>query len=102
MIPAYVFQADLHCEKCTDIIKLESERDGYKPDDPDDEYTYDSDTWPKGPCCDMASDCPQHCGTCGLFLETPLTPDGEDYVLEQAIDGPILAEWREHYSYLWD
>jgi hypothetical protein len=28
------------------------------------------------------SDCPQHCGTCGVYLENPLTKDGIAYVLE--------------------
>jgi hypothetical protein len=47
---------------------------GQAPADPTAEHTYDSDKFPKGPLADGGgeSDCPQHCDTCGVFLENPL------------------------------
>lgn len=52
------------------------------------------------------ADCPQHCDTCGKFLRNPLTPDGENYVVDAIEQGDgdaeILAAWRDEYSYLFD
>lgn len=81
---AYLFQAALICEDCCNEFKKRN----VKPADVDetDEGTYDSDQWPKGPYSDGGgeADCPQHCDHCGLFLENPLTPDGDAYVREKA------------------
>ena len=70
--------------------------------DPEDETTFDSDQYPKGPYCNGGgeSDCPNHCDGCKVFLENPLTQDGENYVREQADKGHIPDEWREFYDYL--
>jgi len=78
-----------------------------------------SDGYPSGPYANGGgeADTPQHCGSCGLFLENPLTPDGDAYVREAAAefetqpdmawseiadaadDGgkPALAEWIRFY-----
>jgi hypothetical protein len=97
----YIYQADLHCKPCIQAIKAELERDGYKPENVADEYTYDSDNWPKGPDPAGESDTPQHCGTCGMFLKNSLTSDGEEYVRECAMaGGNVPPEWREYYDYL--
>ena len=114
---AYMFHAALWCEDCIRRFK----HDHVKPDhvDESDEYTYDSDEWPKGPYANGGgeADCPQHCDSCGVFLETPLTPDGDTYVREAASefetesdmsweeiavaadnDGqPVLADWIRFY-----
>jgi hypothetical protein len=52
----------------------------------DEESTYDSDHFPKGPYPNGGgeADSPQHCDHCGVFLENPLTPDGDAYVRAQA------------------
>jgi hypothetical protein len=100
-VQVYIYQADLHCAPCTLAIKAELERDGHKPANVADEYSYDSDNWPKGPHADIGeSDTPQHCGTCDMFLQNSLTPDGEEYVRECARGGRIPLEWREYYDYL--
>ena len=60
------------------------------------EYSWDSDAYPKGPYWsgDSYSDTPDHCGTCGLFLENPLTPDGYRYIVWESIN----AEWDAFYG----
>jgi hypothetical protein len=106
----YVFQAALICEDCCDALKANNAKPDYA--DESDESTYDSDDWPKGPYGDGGgeADCPQHCDKCGVFLDNPLTGDGESYVRDAfrefvelgrgAID--VLAEWKAAYSYVWD
>jgi len=44
----------------------------------------DSNHYPHGPIGDGGgeADCPQHCDSCGAFLENPLTPDGVAYVAD--------------------
>lgn len=125
---AYIYQADLHCEECTEKIKrklagtdkvphypskaeikarlttadyparryfLQSQLDRLTPD------SFDSDDYPKGPYLDGGgeSDRPQHCGTCSLFLENPLTLDGYAYIAEQSKQlGGIPTEWADLYQ----
>lgn len=105
---AYVYQSALYCEECISEIKL----DLPVPEgcDPDDERTYDSEDYPKGPYPDGGgeADSPQHCDGCQLFLENPLTRDGAEYVAEQiaedaerifrASDKPS-AEWFKFYDF---
>jgi hypothetical protein len=51
------------------------------------------------------ADCPQHCGSCHVFLGNPLTGDGNDYVLSYIADDPdcenaVTQQWCEFYDYL--
>ena len=110
---AYVYRADLYCEACTAKIKAKGGTTGegrlcYDPKhetpcrydwcpacldecpEPD-ESTYDSDDWPKGPYPEGGgeADTPNHCASCQLFLENPLTDDGYRYVLNE------LAGWLD-------
>jgi len=103
----YIYQADLYCENCTKAIKAEinaGKRGCCLPPHPEDESSFDSDTYPKGPYPDGGgeADSNQHCGTCGVFLENPLTRDGEQYLREMVKTYPeaISNELREFYSYL--
>lgn len=55
------------------------------------------------------ADCPQYCDRCGVFLDNPLTPYGEEYVREKVAeydetgkgDASVIEEWRSAYNYLW-
>lgn len=119
---AYVFQAELICDHCADKARRTAEREGRAPADPDDESSYDSDDYPKGPVPNGGgeADTPQHCGYCGVFLENPLTPEGGEYVRQAAREfetpgadeswediartaeaagdnGPTVAEWIRFY-----
>lgn len=110
MTSAYVFQAALLCADCGAATRLELEGANAAPIDPNDESSYDSDTFPKGPYASGAgeADSPQHCDACGEFLENPLTPDGRHYVAERLArfereSGPIPAGslfdvYRDFYS----
>ena len=104
---AYVYQADVLCEKCaiSEMVRLTGgdltmEALVSLASLPAKE---DSDTWPQGPYADGGgeADTPQHCGHCQLFLENPLTMDGVSYVQEQIYvgdgDQEVLREWHDYY-----
>ena len=111
---AYIYQAALYCPDCTRTIKKQLLRDeGKKARDFVDEHTYDSGEYPKGPFPDGGgeADSPQHCDACHVFLENPLTSDGEDYVREAVREdherrkrgakaNPVTGEWKEFYDYI--
>jgi len=117
---AYVYCADIYCEDCGKKIREELDREGCAPADPDDEYSYDSDEYPKGPYPDGGgeSDTPQHCGAgedcinaielsdgrkIGDWLGNELTTDGVEYVKEVIQEGGEVAElWLEWYSPWYD
>ncbi len=63
----FMYKADLHCEDCGDTIRETLPT----PKDIDNEYSYDSDDYPKGPYSNGGgeSDCANHCGTCGVALD---------------------------------
>lgn len=96
----YIFQAALYCTDCANEIKwqLDFSHEGQP------EHLFDSGDYPKGPYPASESDTPDHCDSCHVHLENPLTGDGEDYVREALSDGTgnpeVLAEWRAFYSYL--
>jgi hypothetical protein len=103
---AYIYQADIYCESCGKAIRAKLDAEGRTPANVSDERTFDSDDYPKGPYSDGGgeSDIPQHCGNylaCGVFLENPLTHDGEQYVRQAInVDHANIKEWREYYAYL--
>ena len=78
----YVYQAGLYCERCGEAIRAELTEAGKSPKNPNDETSYDSDSFPKGPYDASESDTPDYCERCRLFLENPLTCDGVRYVRE--------------------
>ena len=111
----YIYNADLFCQECGERIKAELDAKGETPANPNNERTFDSDQYPKGPYPDGGgeSDSPQHCGSgaycanfyilgwikVGVFLENKLTNDGVNYV-KDAISkgGPVADFWREKYK----
>jgi hypothetical protein len=94
---AYIFQGDLLCENCA-----QAEMDFLRSIGKEPPAIDDSDEWPVGPFPDGGgeADCPMYCGGCGVFLENPLTTDGERYVLSVAKEGKAPIEWLERYRYL--
>jgi hypothetical protein len=102
---AYVYNADIFCAACAQEIMAETPKPAGM--DPADEHTWDSDDYPKGPYADGGglADYPQHCGSCGAFLQNALTSDGDDYVLSHIADDPerenaVIQQWREFYDHL--
>ena len=91
----YIYKANIYCEDCAFdhdsclYIKWFGETQATIEKDVSQRLiadTGDSDNFPQGPYANGGgeSDTPQHCATCGLFLENPLTSNGYDYV-KQAI-----------------
>ena len=78
---AYIYRAALHCEECGDRIQALLTEKGKAPANPDDEYTFDSDDFPKGPFSDGGgeADCENYCDTCGCALDNPLTIYGQTH-----------------------
>lgn len=123
----YIFQAALLCEGCGEATRnqlRESTIQLHPGFVESDEYTYDSDYFPKGPYGDGGgeADSPQHCDHCQVFLGNSLTTDGVAYVREQlnevedtsgfdcpldwhefskrlATDHPVLAIWAEELAW---
>ncbi len=98
MTLVYVYQADLLCEDCGKARRDSIASAGDSPADVDDESSYDSDDFPKGPTEEGESDTPSYCSDCGTFLESDLTKEGETYVREAS--GACAQQWRAFYSYL--
>jgi hypothetical protein len=103
---AFIYCADIYCADCGAAIRQTLDREGKRPANPDDESSYDSSDYPKGPFADGGgeADCPQHCGACSVFLENPLTPDGLDYVrtavnnaLARRLSNAARHVWAPHY-----
>jgi len=111
----YIYAADIYCEQCGEAIRKRIAREGFAPADPDDERSYDSGEFPKGPYPDGGgeADCPQHCGAgsechnaiefpdgckVGAWLENELTTDGVDYIREAIREGGEVADmWADFY-----
>jgi len=73
----YIYQADVLCAECGEIVKAALREEGKAPADPSDETTYDSDDFPKFYDNEHAeADSPQHCANCEELLATGLTADG--------------------------
>jgi len=93
----YQYKASLYCEECGDEI-IESL--GEPPHD----WPWDSNDYPVGPEDASEADSPQSCDSCHVFLENPLTDDGNNYVIEQFTTHDsvteVMREWAEFYDYL--
>lgn len=115
---AYIYNAEIFCEDCGEKIREDLTAAGKAPANPDDEHTYDSSEYPKGPISDGGgeSDCVQHCGCgpdcinaielddgtkVGVLLENPLTSDGVEQLKESIRadpDNEVIKLWIEHYA----
>jgi hypothetical protein len=94
---AYIFQAALLCEDCARATERRLLTQGYQV-----QAEEDSDRYPCGPFCDGGgeADSPQHCDTCQVFLQNPLTQDGVEYVQDK-VDvglGSCIEEWSDFYN----
>jgi hypothetical protein len=118
----YIYQADIYCDDCGRAICKHLTREGNAPANPSDEWSYDSDDFPKRADNDEESDTPQHCAAgneCVNALTLPdgskigllfgeLTRDGVKYVKEalaedEALGRPasarqVTALWRQHFQ----
>jgi len=98
---AYIYQADTYCPTCTEEIK----KGLTPPEHPEDERTFDSDDYPKGPFADGGgeADTPNHCAKCHCHLENPLTHDGykyvKEYIMEAIAKNDVLQLWFDFYEF---
>ena len=105
---AYIYKADLYCEDCAE--KIWEDLEVGKLDDLNPKFNGDNAIYPSGPYPNGGgeADTPQHCGSCGLFLENPLTEEGKLYVNEavdsylnsKSGDAEIINQWVSFYDYL--
>lgn len=86
----YVYQADTYCDSCGEAIRVALTADGNAPEDPSDEYSFDSDDFPKSAPDNAEVDYPDHCASQGDCLEGI---DLGEYGLEPGAD-LIGAETR--------
>jgi len=91
----YIYQADIYCAECGEKIKKTLSG----------QLSNKSDNYPQGPYGVSEADYPQHCADCGLFLENPLTTDGEDYIKEYIYiannpDNETIKQWIKFYDCL--
>jgi hypothetical protein len=108
---AYIYNADIYCTECGEEIRYQISKEGNAPEDPDDEYSYDSDEFPKWCGDNEESDCPKHCASgknCINAITLPsgvkigsivgeLTRCGVDYVkeaIENDPDSEVVALWQ--------
>ena len=72
----YIYKADVWCDSCGESIRKSLKERGKEPEDPDDEWAYDSDDYPKEVMAADEDDCPWHCGAGGECLEAEVLPSG--------------------------
>ncbi len=104
-VEAFIYCADIYCEECGAKIRAELDKAGKTPADVQNESSFDSDEYPKGPFDDAggATDCPQHCAECKCYLYAPLTSEGQcyaadalwEYVISKRGDRKVLDQWAE-------
>jgi hypothetical protein len=97
---AYIYCAALYCQKCGEKICATMHKPAHV--NVNDESSYDSDDFPKGPYPNGGgeSDSPEHCDSCHCFLENPLTPDGVNYTRQLISENPrnkTARIWRDFY-----
>jgi len=110
---SYIYQADVWCDDCGRTICERLTKEGKAPADPSNQWSYDSDDYPKRTGDDEESDTPQHCaagenclnavtlpsgGKVG-FLFGELTRDGIQYVKDAVVEGrtEVTDLWQQHF-----
>ena len=120
----YMYQAALLCEDCGEEIRANLRKAGKAPDDEDDEGSYDSDDFPKGPFSDGGgeADSVQHCDSnerclnaiklpcgskIGAWLGNDLTSEGVRWLAESIRESifkdnthsrQVNRLWKSKYS----
>ncbi len=94
----YVYNADTYCDSCGEAIRADLTRADLAPADPSDEYSYDSDDFPKGPYPCESTDSPDHCAAGVDCLEPVdlfdygLTTSSQLYGAESTHIGALLSD----------
>jgi len=99
----YVYQAAFLCAACGETLKHRLDADGKQPEDPDDETTFDSDDYPKGPyraeykeTCDSMDRCLSLVGLREPSdLEEAFISHGQKIRYLDADGNPATAEYKQ-------
>lgn len=115
---SYIYRADVWCDDCGRAICRRLKREGKSPANPDDEWTFDSDEYPKRAGDDEESDTPEHCAAGEHCINAITLPSGEKvgylfgeltavgvgYVKESVAEAEeglgskeVVELWQEHY-----
>ncbi len=115
---AYIYQADVYCDDCGKAICRRLKRERLAPADASDEWSFDSDDYPKRADDDDEADTPQHCasgercinavtlssGEKVGYLFGELTAVGVEYLKEAVAESQegfgsreITDLWQQHY-----
>ena len=79
----YVYRAALLCSECGQRRRAVLRPTMPASFDPDEEQSYDSDNFPKGPFPVGESDYLDYCDECGIFLHNRLTTEGRALLVEE-------------------
>ncbi len=104
----YIYCADTYCDECGRAIAQDIVDSGQGPADIDDERSYDSDEFPKGPYPSEETDGPDHCANDDCLGDVVdlgdygLEPGAELFGAERRVIGELLSDGlTEHgVSYL--
>lgn len=114
----YMFQGTLYCEDCGQTIQDKIRKNGKAPEDEDDENSFDSDDFPKGPFGDGGgeADSPHHCDSnemclnaiklpcrskIGAWLGNSLTHEGSEWLSESIKKSIFENEHSLQVNRLW-
>jgi hypothetical protein len=103
----YVYRADTYCDSCGARLRAGLIVSGLAPADPDDEWTYDSDDFPKGPVAEEPTDSPDHCASGDECLEAVhlgrygLLPLAPLFGAEEARIGALLSDGLTDAGLAW-
>lgn len=111
---AAIYQAEIWCDCCAELIRERLDEIGTGDIDTTDEASYDSDEYPKHADDDEEADSPQHCAAgeecvsavelpsgqkIGCLIGTSLTSDGVEYVRQAVAEGGEVAGfWAEEFA----
>ena len=103
----YIYQADTYCKPCGKTLTaqmaeiLDKDVHGTLRWTNHPDLYEDSNTWPQvESTLQGESDYPDHCARCEELLGLNLTPEGYDYIKEQASHGitDTVQEWIDYYQ----
>ena len=87
---AYVYQAALLCESCAKIILHDLDQTGARPSNPEDESSFDSDNYPKGPYPDGGGESDSrnvwHVSQCAGETRKAMRPDTHKHSFGHLLD----------------
>ena len=84
----FIYQADFYCSNCTAGICIALQDEGKKPQNVIDEFTYDSDDYPKGPYPDGGggANTANYCAECGVALDNPIIEEPTQWLDDAEYD----------------